>query len=77
MCSPQFATLSKTKNQNAAISGDLTKLMAQDVAWYQLIPTLQTTAQTSGLSLTNIAALQNVGSGVPVTFRMMAIMVVA
>jgi Tfp pilus assembly protein PilN len=53
---PKYAALSKAKSDGAAISSELTKLMATDVAWYQVVPTLRTTAQTAGVTLTNITA---------------------
>jgi hypothetical protein len=56
IAAPQFASINETKSQSAAISDELSKLMAQDVAWYDLVPTLQATAVASGLSLTNVAA---------------------
>jgi hypothetical protein len=52
----QYADLSNIKSQNATISQQLTKLMSQDVGWYKLVPTLRSTAQTAGVSLTNINA---------------------
>lgn len=52
----QYADLSNIKSENATISQQLTKLMAQDVGWYKLVPTLRSTAQTAGVSLTNINA---------------------
>jgi Tfp pilus assembly protein PilN len=54
MDQPQFAQLSKVKSQGAAISTQLNKLMAQDVAWYQLVPSLLSNGQTAGVVLTNI-----------------------
>ncbi len=33
--------------------------MAKDVAWYQVVPTLQSTASAAGASLSNIAASTN------------------
>jgi cytoskeletal protein RodZ len=53
----QYANLSNIKSENVTISQQLTKLMAQDVAWYKLVPTLRSTAQTAGVSLTNINAI--------------------
>ena len=48
MAQPQYAALSKVKSQDAAISAQLSKLMAQDVAWYKLVPTLRSTAADRG-----------------------------
>jgi Tfp pilus assembly protein PilN len=53
---PKYAALSKAKSDGAAISSELTKLMATDVAWYEVVPTLRTTAQAAGVTLTNITA---------------------
>jgi Tfp pilus assembly protein PilN len=53
---PKYAALSKAKSDGAAISSELAKLMATDVAWYEAVPTLRSTAQTAGVTLTNIAA---------------------
>jgi hypothetical protein len=52
----QYADLSNIKSEDATISQQLTKLMHQDVGWYKLVPTLRSTAQTAGVSLTNINA---------------------
>jgi cytoskeletal protein RodZ len=60
---PKYAALSKAKSDGAAISSELTKLMATDVAWYELVPTLRTTAQSAGASLTNITATLSTASG--------------
>ena len=59
---PQYAAVGKVKAQDALISSELTKLMARDVAWYQVVPALQSTAKTAGVSLTNIAATLSTAS---------------
>jgi Tfp pilus assembly protein PilN len=64
----QFAELSNVKLGEAALSAQLTKLMAQDVAWYQLVPTLRSTADTAGVSVTNITAtLSSATNAAPAT----------
>jgi Tfp pilus assembly protein PilN len=52
----QYAALSTAKGSAAAIDTELTKLMAQDVPWYQLVPALRSAASTSGITVSNIAS---------------------
>jgi hypothetical protein len=50
----KYSALKTTKNSDAALSAELSKLMATDVAWYDLVPALGTAATTANVVITNI-----------------------
>lgn len=59
----QYKDLSTAKSGAAAIDAELAKLMATDVAWYELVPSLRAAAQSAGVTISNISAtLQTAGT---------------
>jgi Tfp pilus assembly protein PilN len=59
----QFSGLKTTKSTDAALSAQLSKLMGSDVAWYELVPALETAASTAGVTITNITATASTTAG--------------